>query len=199
MAINRALTLPQRLGLVGLILATLSGCQIFDRAIVYEDARETAPLQVPDNLRAPANNPALQIPSVDGLAAQTTTAPPSLGNTAAIARGGLPRSTNAVLQLTDEASSTWRRVGIALNRSGCCRIVDKDESALSYNVELSAAAPKRGFIKRWFGSDDASTAMRVQIESADDGSRVSVVDADGETRRDDAALTVLGVVESRLQ
>ncbi len=199
MAMNRALQMTQRLGVVGLILASLGACQIFDRAIVYEDARETEPLKVPDDLRVPVNNPALAIPNVDGLAAETTTAPPSLGATAAVARGGLPRSTKAVLQLTDEASNTWRRVGIALNRSGCCRVVDKDESGLSYEVELSAAAPKKGFFKRWFGGNEASSVMRVQVETADDGSRVSVVGADGETRQDDAALTVLGVVESRLQ
>jgi len=196
---NRVLTQSRRLCAFALALASLAGCTIFNRPIVYEDARETAPLQVPDGLRAPAANPALQIPEVEGLAAAPDTAPPSLGNTVAVARGGLPRAANAVLQLTDEAPNTWRRVGIALERSGCCRVVSKDEAALKYEVELSAQTDKPGFFKRIFSADAPTTAMVVQVESATEGSKVSVLDAEGETRRDDAAMTVLGVVESRLQ
>ena len=196
---NRAITLSRRLGALALALACLAGCGIFNRPIVYEDAKETAPLQVPDDLRAPVANPALQIPDVEGLAATPDTAPPSLGNTVAVARTGLPRAANAVLQLQDEAPNAWRRVGIALERSGCCRVVSKDEAALKYEVELSAQTEKPGFFKRVFSGDAPANAMVVQIETATDGSKVSVLDAQGETRRDDAAMTVLGVVESRLQ
>lgn len=194
---NRVLKHSRRLCALGLALASLSGCTIFNRPIVYEDAKESAPLQVPDGLHTPAANPALQIPTVEGLAAAPDTAPPSLGNTVAVARGGLPRSANAVLQLEDEAANTWRRVGIALERSGCCRVVEKDQSAMNYQVELSAA-PKPGLFKRMFGAD-APAAMIVQVESAVQGSKVSVVDGEGAPRIDDAAMTVLGVVESRLQ
>ena len=194
---NRVLKQIRRLCGVGLVLASACGCTIFNRPIVYEDAKETPPLQMPDGLRAPAPNPALSIPTVEGLAAAPDTSPPSLGNTVAVARGGLPRSVNAVLQMQDEAANTWRRVGIALERSGCCRVVSKDEAELKYEVELSASE-KPGFFKRMFGGK-AETAMVVRVESADTGSQVSVVDADGAQRRDDAAMTVLGVVESRLQ
>ncbi len=196
---NRVFIQSRRLGALALALASLAGCTIFNRPIVYEDAKETAPLQVPDGLRAPAANPALQIPDVDGLAAAPDTSPPSLGNTVAVARTGLPRAANAVLQLQDEAPNAWRRVGIALERSGCCRVVSKDESALKYEVELSAQTEKPGFFRRVFSGDSPASSMVVQVESATTGSKVSVLDAQGETRRDDAAMTVLGVVESRLQ
>jgi|CXWL01.1.fsa_nt_gi uncharacterized lipoprotein len=198
MAKNRVLKQIRRLCGVGLVLASACACTIFNRPIVYEEAKETQPLQMPDGLRAPAPNPALSIPSVEGLAAAPDTSPPSLGNTVAVARGGLPRSVNAVLQMQDEAANTWRRVGIALDRSGCCRVVSKDEAELKYEVELSAETEKPGFFKRMFGGT-ADTSMVVRVESRDAGSQVSVVDAEGATRRDDAAMTVLGVVESRLQ
>lgn len=175
------------------------GCSLINRPIVYEDARETPPLQVPNGLIAPAPNPALQIPAVAGVASTVDAAPPTLGNTVAVARAGLPRAANAVLSLDDEADSAFRRVGIALERSGCCRMVSKDPTAKSYQVELTAAAPKRGFFKRMFGGDAPSTIMTVQVAAADAGATVSVVDADGGTRRDDPAMTVLGVVEARLR
>ncbi len=103
---NRAITNSRRLGAIALALASLAGCTIFNRPIVYEDAKETAPLQVPNDLRAPVPNPALQIPDVDGLAAAPDTAPPSLGNTVAVARAGLPRAANAVLDV--DVKYDWR-------------------------------------------------------------------------------------------
>ncbi|MBK8067793.1 MAG: outer membrane protein assembly factor BamC [Rhodanobacteraceae bacterium] len=128
------------------------GCSLINRPIVYEDARETPPLQVPNGLIAPAPNPALQIPAVAGMASNVDAAPPTLGNTVAVARAGLPRAANAVLSLDDEADSAFRRVGIALERSGCCRMVSRDPAAKSYQVELTAAAPKAWLLQahvRW--------------------------------------------------
>ena len=61
------------------------GCSLINRPIVYEDARETPPLQVPNGLIAPAPNPALQIPAVAGVASNVDAAPPTLGTAATAA------------------------------------------------------------------------------------------------------------------
>lgn len=187
--------------LFGLALGVQFGCGgvFVNRPIAYEDARETAPLQVPNGLLTPAANPALQIPPIAGVAGHADSAPPALGNTVAGTRSTLPRAANAVLSLEDEAASTWRRVGIALNRSGCCKVLSKDESALSYQVELSAGAPRPGFFKRVFGGGAAPATMTLQVAAAGTGSNVTVVDETGDIRRDDPAMTVLGVVEARLR
>lgn len=185
-----------------LLMASLClpfGCSLINRPIVYQDARETPPLQVPQDLLAPAPNPALQIPSVAGVGAGGELAPPTLGNNVAAARAGLPRAANAVLTVADEADSAWRRVGIALERSGCCKVLGKDREARSYEVELAVAPPRPGFFKRLFGADAPASTMTVQVAAADAGATVSVVDAEGGTRRDDAALSVLGAVEARLK
>lgn len=182
------------------LLLTLGGCStLVDRPIAYQEARETPPLEVPEDLVRPAANPALQIPAVAGVAPAVDSAPPSVGNTVAVARAGLPRAANAVLSLADEPGSAWRRVGIALERSGCCKVVAKDEAGMAYQVQLNGAAPKPGFFKRIFGGSAPASTMTLKVASADSGATVSVVDEAGELRRDDAAMTVLGVVESRLR
>jgi len=185
--------------LLGLSLVLQFGCNFINRSIVYEDARETPPLAVPPDLLTPAVNPALQVPAVAGSAANVAVTPPTLGNTLAAARGGFPRAANDVLGLNDdEAASAWKRVGIALERSGCCRVLSKNEAALSYQVELASAAPRPGFFKRLFTSDSPS-AMTVQVAAADKGSTVKIIGEAGDVRRDDAAMTVLGAVEARVR
>lgn len=184
---------------LGLAL-TLAGCStLVDRPIIYQDAREMPPLEVPEDLVRPAANPALQIPAVAGVAPAVDSMPPSVGNTVAVARSGLPRAANAVLSLADAPDSAWRRVGIALERSGCCRVLDKNATDLAYQVELNGAAPKPGFFKRIFGADAPASTVMLKVASADSGATVSAVDDAGELRRDDVAMTVLGVVEARLR
>jgi uncharacterized lipoprotein len=187
--------------LFGLALGLQLGCSgtFINRPIVYEDSRETPPLEVPADLMRPAVNPALQIPAVAGVATNADLSPPTLGNTVAATRGGLPRAANAVLSIADEPASTWRRVGIALQRSGCCKMLSQDESTMVYQVELISDAPKPGFFSRMFGSSEPSTSMQVKVATAGSGSNVTIVDENGKVRVDDPAMTVLGVVEARLR
>jgi len=187
--------------LFGLALGLQFGCSgtFINRPIVYEGARETEALEVPPDLIRPAANPALQIPAVAGLATNIELRPPALGDTVAAARGGLPRAANAVLSIDDEAASTWRRVGIALERSGCCKVLASDESGLGYEVELVSDEPKPGFFSRVFGSGQAPYTMTVQVSAKGDASTVTIVDKDGKVRVDDPAMSVLGVVEARLR
>ncbi len=187
--------------LLGLALGLQFGCSgtFINRPIVYEGAQETAPLEVPPDLIRPPANPALQIPAVAGLATNVELAPPTLGDNVAAARGGLPRAANAVLSIADEPASTWRRVGIALERSGCCKVLAEDEAGLGYEVELISDEPKPGFFKRIFGSDAPPSTMTVRVATQADASTVTIVDADGKVRVDDPAMTVLGVLEARLR
>lgn len=186
--------------LFGLALALQFGCNVLvNRPIVYEDAKETAPLQVPDDLAAPAANPALQIPATAATLGSVDTAPPTLGNQAPQARGSLPRASNSVLAIDDEADSSWRRAGIALERGGCCTILSKDAARHTYGVQYNAVGPKPGFFKRMFGASAPDPSMTVQIAAADGGTTISVLDTEGKLRTDDAAMTVLGVIEARLR
>ncbi len=186
--------------LFGLALALQFGCNLLaNRPIVYEDARETAPLEVPPDLISPVANPALQIPVIAGAAVATDTAPPSLGGTAPQARGNLPRATRAVLTIADDADSSWRRVGIALERGGCCTILSKDAASHTYAVQYNATGPKPGFFKRMFGAGSPDSSMTVEVAADGEGAKVTVLDAAGAVRSDQSALTVLGVIEARLR
>ena len=186
--------------LFGLALALQFGCNVLaNRPIAFEDAQETAPLQVPPDLASPAANPALQIPAVAGTGVTTDTAPPSLGGGLAVARGDLQRASNSVLALSDEPDSSWKRAGIALERGGCCTILDKDAARRTYGVQYNAAGPKPGFFKRMFGANSPDPSMTVQVAAAGEGSTITVLDSAGEMRTDDMAMTVLGVIEARLR
>jgi len=184
----------------GLALALQFGCNVLvNRPIQYEDARESAPLEVPSDLMVPVANPALQIPAVAGAAGTTDTAPPALGGGVAVARGNLPRATNSVLTLSDEPDSSWKRAGIALERGGCCTILSKDAARRTYGVQFNAAGPKPGFFKRMFGASAPDPSMTVQVTAAGEGTEISVLDSAGAVRTDDSAMTVLGVLEARLR
>lgn len=191
--------MQKRLWTMIAVVLMSTGCNWVNRPIVYETAKETPPLEIPDDLIAPSSNPASQIPAASGVAVANSAAPPSLGNTAAVARSGLPRAADAILKLNDESASTWRRVGIALERSGCCKVVDRDESALTYVVEMTQPGERPGFFKRMFGADAPKSSMTVRVEGSGEQSQVTVVDASGDLRKDDLAMQVLGVVEERLK
>jgi uncharacterized lipoprotein len=180
------------------VLAT-TACSWVNRPIVYEDARETAPLEVPAGMSRPAANPALQIPAIAASSGRVDTAPPSIGQAVATARGGSPRASAEVIRVADEAPSAHRRVGLALERSGCCRVISRDEAALSFEVEAIERREKPGFFSRWFGGEAAGPIMTVQLAASGDGVDVRVVDDKGATRRDPAAMDVLGAIEARLR
>ena len=186
--------------LFGLALALQFGCNVLaNRPIAFEDAQETAPLQVPPGLANPAPNPALQIPAVAGTGGTPGTAPPPLDGVVAVAHGNLPRASNSVLTLSDEPDSSWKRAGIALERGGCCTILSKDAARRTYGVQYNAPGPKPGFFKRMFGASSPEPSMTVQVAAAGEGTTITVLDSAGEMRTDDAAMTVLGVVEARLR
>jgi uncharacterized lipoprotein len=187
-----------KLGLAMVVLAT-TACSWINRPIVYEDARETPPLVVPAGMSRPAANPALQIPAITASTGAIGTAPPSIGQAVATVRGGSARASAEVIRVADEAPSAYRRVGLALERSGCCRVISRNEAALSFEVEAIERREKPGFFARWFGAEDPGPVMTVQLAAAGDGVDVRVVDERGATRSDPAAMGVLGAIEARLR
>jgi uncharacterized lipoprotein len=187
-----------KLGWAIVLLAT-TACSWINRPIVYEDARETAPLVVPAGLSRPAANPALQIPAIGASAGTVDPAPPSIGQAVGSPRGGSPRASAEVIRVIDEVPSVYRRVGLALERSACCRVLARDETALRFEVELIEQREKPGFFARWFGGKDPAPTMTVQLAAAGDGVDVRVIDSSGATRSDPLALRVLGAIEARLR
>ncbi len=185
----------QGLTLAVLLIAT-TGCNWVNRPIVYETARETPPLEVPNNLIAPSPNPAAQIPPAGDAteAAYDATPPPLSGGVSAPANTGPTE-----LRIEDTSASAWRRVGAALDDSNCCEIVGRDEAAMTYDLEVANAGNRPGFFRRVFGGKGARTAMTVRIKAVGEVSEVLVVDASGEVRKDALASRVLSAIDASLE
>jgi outer membrane protein assembly factor BamC len=98
----------------------------------------------------------------------------------------LTGQTTAALEVDDEFDRAWRRVGLALDRTGFT-VEDRNRSEGLYFVRYvdSKAPDERGFLGRLFGGDEAAQARRYRIAllggTAATGGRtiVAVQDAEG--------------------
>ncbi len=207
------LALPAALAAVVL----LGGCNFFHRqadrhANDYKTAQESRPLEVPPDLDSPNGSSALTIPAVGSPAAASsassaTTAPPAGGvavaPATAVAGSGATLSGDG-LAVSDSPSSTWTRVGLALERSGAATIASRDESASTYTVETTGQTTTRpGWFKRTItlgragNKVTAKVQLTVRVSANGQGSRVSVEGANDEASRD-AARALLQTLRERL-
>ncbi|HPO23855.1 MAG TPA: hypothetical protein PK135_04180, partial [Arenimonas sp.] len=79
------------------MVSATSGCSWLKKRVGYENSKQTNPLEIPPGLDAPSTNNALLVPNVEG--------------TAAGAQASVETFT-----VNDTLESTWRRMGLALNR-----------------------------------------------------------------------------------
>ncbi|HEX7436468.1 MAG TPA: outer membrane protein assembly factor BamC, partial [Caldimonas sp.] len=133
--------------------------------------------------------------------ARTATAAPAEGGPArARVLAGRPAAT---LQLDDGFDRAWRRVGLALDRSGFT-VEDRDRAQGLYFVRYVdpkfAGREEPGFFSRLFSfgrkSDDASTLSRyrVSVKAEGDTSTVSVLDAKGAPENGDVGKRIVGLL-----
>lgn len=201
----------------------LGGCGFFSRHAdrkdqAYREAVQSRPLEVPPDLDNPASSSALVVPDArpapaapapaeqdDGsaggvppaMASAPAAAPPAVSGPGVIASGDS-------LVVADTVESTYRRVGLALERSGAARVLASDAAAGTYSVETTGQTTiKPGWFKRaiTFGQAGTKVTSKVQlgvsVEAAADGSRVTVTGASDEASRE-AAQALLQVLRERL-
>ena len=186
--------------LVLVACCSIAACGVFGgkRRDAYQGSREGRPLEVPPDLDAPPASRSLVIPaggegSADGSVAGESV-PPSGG--ASIEPG---RASS--LSLRDAPAGAWRRVGLALERSGVGEIVSRDEAAGTYTMRLSVTGREGGFFSRMIGRDKASVeeATRVvRITAEGEGSIVRVEDEAGAESTDAAARKLIAALKQRL-
>ena len=139
-----------RASVVLLALLAFSACSWFrDNPSKYENAHETAPLEVPPGLDVPPRNAQMTVPDAGGGHAQAPAhaeppahgEPPAhadqamaTGNSTAGAQKPAYIGTETSLTLEDDVASAYRRVGIALERSGTVTVTARDELAASFTV-----------------------------------------------------------------
>ena len=185
----------------------LGGCSWFSRnkdRTDYANATQTRPLEVPPDLDSPAGNAALTIPSASG-----PTAGVREGDTLVLGRpadnnaappteiGAVPAATSSnSLSVADNAASTWRRVGLAMERMEGTSIQSRDESAMSYSVStIGQTTEKAGWFKRAITlgkakkTVDHPATLTVRVHGDGDNSTVEV--EGGNSAADSAAVRSL--------
>ena len=128
------------------------------------------------------------------------------GGTAAAATGARARllsgQPTATLELDAGFDLAWRRVGLALDRSGFT-VEDRDRSAGVYFVRYAdkGATEDRGFLQRLFGGESSAKADRYRIALTGDRelSRVAVQNAEGGPAPDDVGRRIAGVLIDALE
>jgi uncharacterized lipoprotein len=197
-------------------LSLLSGCSYvrskFGRQDdAYKNTSQGRPLEVPPDLDSPNRSGTLVIPEpgtpssslansdtgVPAVAYQPPQAPPS-GATASIGGDGLV--------VADTLANTWRRVGLALERSGVAVIQSRNEGTRSYEIQTTGKATRSpGWFKRaitlGMARDKQVTKpaiLSVRIGGNDGASKVLV---EGTTSASDtsAARQVLEVLVQRMK
>ncbi|MEY4747856.1 MAG: hypothetical protein RIQ60_70 [Pseudomonadota bacterium] len=107
----------------------------------------------------------------------------------------------ATLQVDDDFSRAWRRVGVALDRSGFT-VEDRDRGQGLYYVRYVdpkfAGKEEPGFFARVFGGakteDYVGTRYRVGVQAEGKGSVVAVFDAQGAPQNNAAALNIVKIL-----
>ncbi len=185
------------------IPVALGGCQTIKshnpfrhRTPDYQAAQEARPLEVPPGLDQPSTSEALTIPGVGSAASAQAGAasavPPPVASQAAA-------TTSRSLTLADTPESTYRRVGLALERGDVGQVTAHDDAAHSYTVAVDTTVvdkPEGGFIHRIFHRSHKRTVHgTVTLTVAPAGSG-STIDATGDAT---AVTRVMTVLQQRLK
>ncbi|HEX7111653.1 MAG TPA: hypothetical protein VF216_04360 [Mizugakiibacter sp.] len=166
----------------------LSGCSLFHhKDNAWEHAVEERPLEVPPDLDTPPTSAQLVVP-------------PAGDNAATPGATGTPPGAIAgdSLSLTDDVDNAYRRVGLALERSGVGTVAAHDDAAHSYQVAVQTTVVHEktgGFFHRLFSrkkKETISGTVNVTVSAEASGSKVQL---EGERN---AVQQVLAALKARL-
>lgn len=163
---------------VAVVAAALAtgGCSWFRGKSGYENSPESRPLEIPPDLDPPPADPAMQLPDVSS-APQAPAA-----STGAPAPSSAPRAAAAAdVRLADTVDSTWRRLGLALERIEGVEVTQRAELLSAYSVRYR----------------DSEFLLRVTPDG--EGARIAAVDGEGREMSGGAAAELLGQLAQRLR
>lgn len=166
----------------------VSGCGLLERESVYDQAVEERPLEVPPELDAPERDSSMAIPGSSAGGSAERAAPAS----------------SASMVLADGRDSAWRRVGVALERSGI-PIERRDPDSWTYVVDYvdeEARERRPGIFKRWIlrrkGPEDLSGDYSLRLFEDGSGTRLELTDERGRAAREKVAQKIIGALRDRL-
>ena len=108
------------------------------------------------------------------------------------------------LVVEDDFDRAWRRVGLALDRSGFS-VEDRDRAAglffVRYVDPSLAGKDEPSFLAKWFGKGDQAAVQRLRVQLKAEGGRttVSVQNSQGAPETGDAAKRIIGQLSADLR
>jgi len=111
----------------------------------------------------------------------------------------------AALEVDEPFDRAWRRVGLALDRSGFS-VEDRDRAGGLYYVRYvdpaSAGAEEPAFWRRWFGAGDSASAAvryRIAVQGTGEKTTVSVLTSAGQPENGANARRIVGLLVTELR
>lgn len=206
---NRSRGILILVSMTALILA--AGCGLLrGKDPVYVQSEELPPIEVPPDLHPPPVQETFTIPGyfLPELAAQGDESLPPRVLPSAEAEAARSRirfgPTGLYLEVDDEASSVWRRLGFTLNRDGMSvQEVNESERRYRFRFQHEPITTDRGFFSRllfWRGADVIDYSGEYMLEIHRDGTRtrVALLDDDGSVIDMNRAEFVLARLRERL-
>mgnify|MGYP001044444911 CR=1 FL=1 len=199
-----------RLVLLALMTVLVSGCFNRDSQPIYVQSEEVAEIEVPDDLSLPDVRRTYVIPGtfLPELAAVGDEARPPVVLSSAEAEASSSHirfgSKGLYLEVEDEPSSVWRRLGFSLNRGGMnLRQVDESERRYRFDFTHEPIETERGGFARfafWRSDEylDYSGRYQVQLEEDGENTRVVLLSDSGGVIQMERAEFVLAVLRERL-
>jgi outer membrane protein assembly factor BamC len=111
-------------------------------------------------------------------------------------------ATSLVVQ--DDFDRAWRRVGLALDRSGFS-VEDRDRAAglffVRYVDPAQAGKDEPGFLSKWFGKGEQTAVQRLRVQLKAEGGKttVTVQNSQGATETGDAAKRIIARLSADLR
>lgn len=136
------------------------------------------------------------------MAKATTSAAPSRPTAAAAGAAAPVGATSLVVE--DDFDRAWRRVGLALDRSGFS-VEDRDRAAglffVRYVDPALAGKEEPGFLSRWFGKAEPAPVQRLRVQLKAEGGKttVTVQNSQGAPETGAAARRIIGEVSAALR
>ena len=132
----------------------------------------------------------------------TTSTAPSRPAAAAVGAAAPVGATSLVVE--DDFDRAWRRVGLALDRSGFS-VEDRDRAAglffVRYVDPALAGKEEPGFLSRWFGKAEPAPVQRLRVQLKAEGGKttVTVQNSQGAPETGAAARRIIGEVSAALR
>ena len=121
------------------------------------------------------------------------------------ANGATPAATGATsLVVQDEFDRAWRRVGLALDRSGFS-VEDRDRAAglffVRYVDPSLAGKDEPSFLSKWFSKGEKATVQRLRVQLKSEGGQttVTVQNSQGAAETGDAAQRIIARLSADLR